>query len=124
MKRETILGLAMAIAALSACNRAATNETANGSGHAAAPPANTADAGTKPEPAAPLATAAVAPAGGGTTLDRAYMVGRWTDDGDCTRSPSSVPTAASSFRGATPANGPSPGISSRSAAIQVHSGSG
>ena len=93
MNRETILGLAMAMAmaALSACDRAATNETANGSGHAAAPPANTADAGTKPEAAAPPEPAAAAPAGGGTTLDRAYMVGRWTDDGDC--------SAVTEFRG-------------------------
>jgi hypothetical protein len=90
MNRTTILGLAMAMAALSSCNRAATNEIANGSGNvsaapanAAAPPANaTADAGAKPEAAAPP-EAAAAPAGGGETLDRAYLVGRWTDDGDC-----------------------------------------
>lgn len=91
MNRTTILGLAMAMAALSACNRAATNEAANGSGNASAAPANaaavpanaTSDTGTKPATAAPSETAAAAPAGDGTTLDRAYMVGRWTDDGDC-----------------------------------------
>ena len=92
MHRTTILGLAMAMAALSACNRAATNETANGSGNAAAAPANaTAEAGTKPAAVAPSETAAAAPAGGGATLDRAFMVGRWTDDGDC--------SAVTEFRG-------------------------
>ena len=92
MHRTTILGLAMAMAALSACNRAATNETANSSGNATAAPANaTADAGTKPAPVAPPETAAAAPAGGGATLDRTFLVGRWTDDGDC--------SAVTEFRG-------------------------
>ena len=44
-----------------------------------------ADAAAKPADARDRAdTAAVDAAGGSATLDRAYMVGRWTDDGDCT----------------------------------------
>ena len=85
MTRKTILALAMAVTALGACNSGATDEAANGaanaaSGNEAAAPAN-APAGA----ATPAATSAnVATAGaGGSTLDRAYMVGRWTDDGDC-----------------------------------------
>ena len=86
MNRKTILVLAMAATALSACNRAANNETANtvntASSNEAAAPANSADA-AKPD-AAPAADNASADAGaGGTTLDRAFLVGRWTDDGDC-----------------------------------------
>ena len=88
MSSKTILVLAMAASALAACNGAATNEAANAAGNAsgneAAVPANaSADADAKPADAAPANSAAAAPAGGSTTLDRAYLVGRWTDDGDC-----------------------------------------
>lgn len=84
MNRKTFLGLAMAAIALSACNGAATNEAADtAAGNEAAAPANeTTGAGVKPADAAPANTAA--DAGGSATLDHAYMVGRWTDDGDCT----------------------------------------
>jgi hypothetical protein len=86
MNSKTILALAMAASALAACNGAATNEAANAAGNAAtneaAAPANAA-ADAKPADAAPANSATAAPAGDSTTLDRAYLVGRWTDDGDC-----------------------------------------
>jgi hypothetical protein len=85
MSSKTILALAMAAAALSACNGGASNEAANAAnaaaGNEAAAPANEA-ADAKPADAAPANAAA--DAGGSATLDRAYLVGRWTDDGDCT----------------------------------------
>jgi len=85
MNCKAILVLAMAATALSACNGGATNETANASnaaaGNEAAAPANEA-ADAKPADAAPANAAATS--SGSTTLSNAYLVGRWTDDGDCT----------------------------------------
>jgi len=85
MRRKTMMALAISATMLSACNRGATNESVNAaanesSGNEAAATSNTTAEAAKPEAAAPAETAMAA---GGTGLDRAYLVGRWTDDGDC-----------------------------------------
>ena len=86
MNRKTIIALALAGAALAGCNRGATNEATNAAnaaaGNEAAAPANAADA-AKPDAAPAANTSADAGGGSGTTLDQAFLVGRWTDDGDC-----------------------------------------
>jgi hypothetical protein len=84
MNRTTIFAL-LATGALAACNGGATNQASNpaneAAGNEAATPANAAADTAKPE-AGPAADNASADAGG-TTLDSAFIVGRWTDNGDC-----------------------------------------
>jgi hypothetical protein len=82
MRRTTILALAITTSQLGACNRGATDEAANaGSGNEAAATTNEAGDAAKPETAAPAANETAASGGGAP--DNAYMIGRWTDDGDC-----------------------------------------
>jgi hypothetical protein len=85
MTRKVIWALAMAATAtaLGACNSGGTNTAANvASSNAAAAP-STAVADTAKPGSAPTAEASADAGSGGAALDRAYMVGRWTDDGDC-----------------------------------------
>lgn len=95
MKAFATLAAAAALIALTACdqlginfggsggnNAAAGNEaSANASGdkpgNTAAPQTAAADGGKDP------AAAAVPAASGNVVLDRAYVMGRWTDDGNC-----------------------------------------
>jgi hypothetical protein len=83
---------AVALVALAGCNKlgiggsAATNSTnatttANAAAAGNAAGTQTADA-AKPAGTAG-ATPASAPGPGGTMLDRAYLLGHWTDNGDC-----------------------------------------
>ncbi len=85
MNRMGTLAIAATLAALSACGGGATNEAGNEAGNGAGDnvaeaPANEAatDNGTKTDGN----ETAAAPAGDGT-LSTAYMVGRWSDSGDC-----------------------------------------
>jgi hypothetical protein len=92
MRAIATLAAAAAMLALAACDRLGIGgggEAANGSANASANAS--ADAGK--DPAANAAQAAdgdkdvagdaVPAAAGGVTLDRAYVAGRWTDNGDC-----------------------------------------
>lgn len=91
MKGIAILAAAAAVLSLSACNRGGTNAnaTANASGNSAAPKpggaaANqaapqTADAGKLNQGGGAIP----ATSSGTVQLDRTYIMGRWTDDGDC-----------------------------------------
>jgi hypothetical protein len=92
MKAMAIFTATAAILALSACDRlgiggATSNESANASTNAS--DANKdggggnaqADADGSKDPAA--GGGAIPAAAGGVNLDRAYVMGRWTDDGDC-----------------------------------------
>ena len=84
------LAAAAALIALAGCDRLGGGGAAanNGAGNAAA--GNSAD-GTRDNAAAPAADAgklneaggAVPAAAGGIALDRAFVVGRWTDNEDC-----------------------------------------
>ena len=90
MKGIAILAATAAMLSLAACNRAGTNAnaTANASGNSAAPKPG----GAAANQAAPqTADAGKLNQGGGAVpaasstvqLDRTYVMGRWTDDGDC-----------------------------------------
>ena len=90
MKGIAILAAAAAVLSLAGCNRAGTNAnaTANASGNSAAP-----KPGGAGNQAAPQTTdagklnqgggAIPATSSGTVQLDRTYIMGRWTDDGDC-----------------------------------------
>jgi len=97
MKRRTILAAAAATLGLAGCNMAGTssNLSANAAsgGNAAAPakPTETAAATNQNSPVQ-TADAGKLNAGGGAvpasssgavTLDRTFLLGRWTDDNDC-----------------------------------------
>ena len=94
MKAMATMIAAAALLALTACDRlgigggAAANETANAATNAAGDTGKGV-AGTNQAEAGPggkdPAGATQASAGGaaGVTLDRAYIAGRWTDNGDC-----------------------------------------
>jgi hypothetical protein len=91
MKGIAIFAAAAALLSLAGCNRAGTNAntTANASGNAsAAKPADaaanqaapqTADAGKLNQGGGAIP----ATSSGTVQLDRTYVMGRWTDDGDC-----------------------------------------
>ena len=92
MKRIAILAAAAAILAMAGCNRGSGNASANAAAGnaAAAKPADgaanqaatqTADAGKLNEGGG----AVPASSSGTVPLDRAFMMGRWTDDGDCSK---------------------------------------
>jgi hypothetical protein len=95
MKGIAIVAAAAAMLSLAGCNRAATNTnaTANAAaGNAAA--SKPADAAVANQEAPQVADAGKLNAGGGAVpasssgavqLDRTYMMGRWTDDGDCSK---------------------------------------
>jgi len=86
MKGIAILAAATAVLTLAGCNRAVTtNTSANAAGNTAAPnvaantTAPTADGGKLND-----GGGAVPAASSGTVrLDRAFLLGRWTDDNDC-----------------------------------------
>jgi hypothetical protein len=95
MRAIATLTAAAAMLALTGCDRlgigganAAGNETANASAN------QTADSGGGKDPAGaageagkdPAGGAIQASAGGPPPLDRDYIIGRWTDDGDCSNS--------------------------------------
>ena len=91
MRAIATLSAAAALLALTACERLgigggdAANASANGSANASAdadkdPAANQAAAAAGSKDPAVGAVPAVA---GGAALDRNYIVGRWTDNGDC-----------------------------------------
>jgi len=85
MQRRTMVALAMAATVLGACDRGTSNEVGNGAANGVAAnetvaPANAADAA---KPDATPATHNAAAGSGNAGLDRAFLVGRWTDDGDC-----------------------------------------
>ena len=93
MRCKPMLILAVSTALLGACNRASTEAEANGtantaSGNDSGAPANAAGEAAKPESTVTAASGATTGGSGG--LDRAYLVGRWSDDGDC--------SAATEFR--------------------------
>jgi hypothetical protein len=87
MKATATFAALAAMLALTACDRlgfgggGAANSSANAS-------TNSADASNATAPAASsggkdLAAGATPASSGGVTLDRAYVVGSWTDNGDC-----------------------------------------
>lgn len=86
MKGIATLAAAAAMLALTACDRlgiggGSANVSANASTNSAG-----ASNGTPPaagEGSKDLAAGATPASSGGVTLDRAYVVGRWTDNGDC-----------------------------------------
>jgi len=93
MRGIAILAATAALLALAGCNRAGTsgNSSANAAGNSAAAKPAGADAN---QAAAQSADAGKLNEGGGAIpatstgpvqLDRAYMLGRWTDDGDCSK---------------------------------------
>lgn len=90
MKVITILTAAAALTALTACDRlgfggGGSNDSANASTNAAG--GNGAGGGDQTAAADggkdPASSATPAASSGAPTLDRAYVVGRWTDNGDC-----------------------------------------
>ncbi len=99
MKAIATVAAAAALMALTACdqlglgglggNAAAGNDTAgNAAGNASGGKPGEAGNSAAAQPAAagdkdPAAGAVPAAAAGPVTLDRAYVMGRWTDDGDC-----------------------------------------
>lgn len=88
MKPIALVMTAAALAGLAACNRtggASNNASANVSNatagnSAAAKPTDAASTATGNQAAPQTAAAA---GGGAVQLDRTYMLGRWTDNGDC-----------------------------------------
>jgi hypothetical protein len=85
MNKMAILAGALALTACGGATSQAGNE-ANGSTGNQVATSNSTRAGSGQKPAAaPAADNAANPSTqGGSTLDRSYLVGRWTDDGDCT----------------------------------------
>lgn len=73
MKR---IGTAAALLVLVACNP--PSATANGSGNGGQAAGNAASGASNPAPAGAST--------GAPTLDRAFLIGRWTDNGDCSNS--------------------------------------
>ena len=98
MKRIATVAAAAALLTLTACDRlglgggsASTNSSSNAATSSTNGSAGNASAsadGPKPADGTGVQTPTGAtPAGSGTiTLDRAFMMGRWTDDGDCSNS--------------------------------------
>lgn len=79
MKRISILLVsAAALTALAACDRSGGNDAVAVN---AAAPANATD--TNSAGAKDPATNSAAPAAGSAQLSRQYLIGRWTDNGDC-----------------------------------------
>lgn len=93
MRAIATLAAAAAILALTACDRLGIGggggDTANASANASTNSAGAgAGAGTPPaagDGSKDLAAGATPASSGGVTLDRAYVVGRWTDNGDCSQ---------------------------------------
>jgi hypothetical protein len=90
MRGIAILAAAAAMLALTACDRLGIGGGGGGTANVSANAStNAASAGEgTPPPAAgegskDLAAGATPASSGGVTLDRAYVVGRWTDNGDC-----------------------------------------
>ena len=95
MKGIAIVAAAAALLSLAGCNRATTtaNTSANAAaGNSAAP--KPADGTAANQTATQTANAGKLNSGGGAIpatssgtvpLDRTYMLGRWTDDGDCSK---------------------------------------
>jgi hypothetical protein len=90
MRGIATLAAAAAILTLTACDRLGIGGGGGGTANVSANAStNSAGAGAGTPPAAGdgskdlAAGATPASSGGGVTLDRAYVVGRWTDNGDC-----------------------------------------
>jgi len=95
MKGITILAAGAALLGLAGCNMTgrSANLTSNAAGGNAAAPAKPAESATAANQAAPTQTAdagklnagggAVPASSSGIRLDRTFILGRWTDDGNC-----------------------------------------
>ena len=85
MKPIAIVMTAAALVALGGCNRSGgtANASVNTAGASNAAAANSAAAKPGDSAGTQSAAAGSTPAAGANQVDRAYLVGRWTDDGNC-----------------------------------------